>query len=434
MKQVTLACISLLISLPVFSSLEIVITQGTDAASKIAVVPFGTPSGVRDIAPIIQSDLYRSGQFAPIAEEDMLSLPQVPNDVNFRDWRVLGTDYVVVGQMEKQEDELSVSFHVFDVSLERKLIAGKISGLASQHREIAHMVADQVFESITDIQGAFSTKIMYVLVEGRGTENPSYRLEIADSDGENAQTVLQSLFPIMSPTWGPDGETVAYVSFENGRSNIFVHEIYTGTRDVIAAFEGTNSAPDFSSDGKRLAMSLSRDGNPEIYIMDIAQRKFKRLTTHRAIDTEPVWTQDGKDIVFTSDRSGNPQIYRINVETLKSSRLSFQGDYNARPRILPNGEHMLFVHRIDRTYHIVWSNLDKSGDTIVLTKNVLDESPSVAPNGTMIIYATKEGSKGILGMVSVDGQVEFKLPSSEGDVQEPAWSPFLSTTLKFQQL
>lgn len=434
MKQVSLGCILLLISLPVFSSLEIVITQGTDTASKVAVVPFGTTPGVLDVAPIIQSDLYRSGQFVPISEEDMLSLPQTQKDVNFRDWRVLGTDYVVIGQMEKQEDELSVSFHAFDVSLERKLVAGKVTGLVSQHREIAHMVADKVFESITNIQGAFSTKIMYVLVEGRGTENPSYRLEIADSDGKNAQTVLESLLPIMSPTWSPDGETIAYVSFESGRSNILVHEIYTGTRNVIAAFEGTNSAPDFSPDGRRLAMCLSRDGNPEIYVMDIAQRTYKRFTTHRAIDTEPVWTQDGKEIVFTSDRSGNPQIYRINVETLKSNRLSFQGDYNARPRLLPDGKHMLFVHRIDRTYHIVWSSLGKSGDTIVLTQNVLDESPSIAPNGTMIVFATKADGKGILGMVSVDGQVEFKLPSTEGDVQEPAWSPFLSTTLKFQQL
>ena len=433
MRKFALVCVSLLVSLPVLS-FEIVIDKGTDKASKIAVVPFGTSAGVRDVAPIIEFDLYRSGQFAPIAEEDMLSLPQTPKDVNFRDWRVLGSDYVVIGQVEKEEDTLSVTFHAFDVSLERKLVAGKVTGLVSQQREIAHMVADKVFESITEIPGAFLTKVMYVLVEGRGTENPSYRLEIADSDGENAQKVLESLYPIMSPTWAPDGETVAYVSFESGRSNIVVHEIYTGKREVFAAFEGTNSAPDFSPDGKRLAMSLSRHGNPEIYVMDIAKRTFKRITTHRAIDTEPVWTQDGKDIVFTSDRSGNPQLYRINVETLKSSRLSFQGNYNARPRLLPDGKHMLFVHRIDRTYHIVWTTLDKSGDTIVLTKNVLDESPSVAPNGSMIIYATKADRKGILGMVSVDGQVEFKLPSSEGDVQEPAWSPFLSTTLKFQQL
>ena len=433
MKKIILVCLSLLVSLPVLS-FEIVINRGTDKASKIAVVPFGTSAGVLDVAPIIESDLYRSGQFIPIAGDDMLSLPQTPQDVNFRDWRVLGTDYVVIGQMEKEEDTLTVTFHAFDVSLERKLVAGKVTGLTSQYRDIAHMVSDKVFESITDIRGAFSTKFMYVLVEGRGTDSPSYRLEIADSDGENAKKVLESLFPIMSPAWAPDGETVAYVSFENGRSNIIVHEIYTGERDIIAAFEGTNSAPDFSPDGKRLAMSLSRDGNPEVYVMDIAQRTFKRITTHRAIDTEPVWTQDGEHIVFTSDRSGNPQLYRINVNTLKSSRLSFQGDYNARPRLLPDGKHMLFVHRIDRTYHIVWTTLDNSGDPIVLTKNVLDESPSVAPNGSMIIYATKADGKGTLGMVSVDGLVEFKLPSAEGDVQEPAWSPFLSTTLKFQQL
>ena len=433
MNRVTLGFLLLLVALPVLP-LEIVITQGNDKASKIAVVPFGTPEGVKDMASIVEFDLYRSGQFAPIAAEDMLSLPQTPNEVNFRDWRVLGTDYVVIGQIEQEEDELTATFYAFDVSLERKLIAGKVSGVTSQHREIAHMVADKVFEGITDIPGAFSTKVMYVLVEGRGTATPSWRLEIADSDGENAQRVLESLQPIMSPTWAPDGETIAYVSFETGTPNIVVQEIYSGEREVVAAFEGINSSPEFSPDGKRLAMSLSRDGNPEIYIMDIATRKFKRITTHRAIDTEPVWALDGEEIVFMSDRSGNPQIYRINIDSLKSKRLTYQGDYNARPRILPDGKHMLFVHRIDRTYHIVWTALDNSGDNIVLTKNVLDESPSVAPNGSMIIFATKEQGKGILGIVSVDGQVEFRLPSSEGDVQEPAWSPFLSTTLTFQQL
>ena len=433
MNRLILGFLLLSVTLPIFP-LEIVITQGNDKASKIAVVPFGTPEGVKDMAPIVEFDLHRSGQFAPISDEDMLSLPQTPNEVNFRDWRVLGSDYVVIGKVEKEEDRLTVTFHAFDVSLERKLVAGKVTGLASQHRAIAHMVADKVFESITNIPGAFSTKIMYVLAEGLGTDSATWRLEIADSDGQNAQRVLESLAPIMSPTWAPDGETIAYVSFESGASNIIVHELYSGKREVVAAFEGINSSPEFSPDGKSLAMSLSRDGNSEIYVMDIASRKFKRITTHRAIETEPVWTLDGKEIVFMSDRSGNPQIYRIDIDTLKSKRLSYQGDYNARPRILPDGKHMLFVHRIDRTYHIVWTALDNSGDNIVLTKNVLDESPSVAPNGSMIIFATKEEGKGILGIVSVDGQVEFRLPSSEGDVQEPAWSPFLSTTLTFQQL
>ena len=433
MNRLTLGFFLLLVTSPVLP-LEIVITQGNDKASKIAVVPFGTPEGVKDMASIVEFDLYRSGQFAPIAAEDMLSLPQTPTEVNFRDWRVLGADYVVIGKIEQEEDELNASFYAFDVSLERKLVAGRITGLSSQHRDIAHMVADKVFEGITDIPGAFSTQIMYVLVEGRGTATPTWRLEIADSDGQNAQRVLESLQPIMSPTWAPDGETIAYVSFESGTPNIVVHEIYTGNREVVAAFEGINSSPEFSPDGKHLVMSLSRDGNPEIYVMEVATRKFKRITTHRAIDTEPVWTLDGEDIVFMSDRSGNPQIYRINIDSLDSKRLTYQGDYNARPRILPDGKHMLFVHRIDRTYHIVWTALDNSGDNIVLTKNVLDESPSVAPNGSMIIFATKEQGKGILGIVSVDGQVEFRLPSSEGDVQEPAWSPFLSSTLTFQQL
>ncbi len=414
---------------------EIVIDRGNDQVSMIAVVPFKTPAGVEDLTPIVEFDMARSGQFAPMDAENMLSFPATPEEVNFRDWKVQGAQYVLIGDVQSNDaSNLSVTFHVFDVALERRIHGGIISGTRNQHREIAHRVADEAFEAITQVPGAFSTKIMYVLVQGRGTEFPSYRLQISDSDGANVRTVLESALPIMSPVWAPDGKSVCYVSFETGRSTVILHELATGNRQTIAAFEGTNSAPTFSPDGNFLALTLSRDGNPEIYTVRLRDLRFRRITSHRGIDTEPIWSTDGSSILFTSNRSGDPQLYLVKLNSLSPQRLTFEGDYNARARVLPGGSHMLYVHRSADGYHIVWQSIGSEGDLRVLTSNVLDESPSIAPNGMLVVFATRERNRGILGIVSVDGQVALKLPSEEGDVQEPAWSPFMSTTLTMRDI
>ncbi len=410
---------------------EIIIDRGNDQVSTVAVVPFETPAGVEDLTPIVEFDLARSGQFAPMDSSNMLSLPNKPEEVNFRDWKVLGVQYVVIGEVAESEDStLSVTYYVFDATLEQRLHGGTISGPTNAVRDIAHLVADKVFEAIAQIPGAFSTKIMYVLVQGRATEFPRFSLQIADSDGANVQTILESPYPILSPSWSPDGKKICYVSFETGRSTVIVHELATGERDTIAAFDGTNSAPTFSPDGTHIALTLSRDGNPEIYTVRLRDLNFRRITNHRGIDTEPSWTRDGSSLVFTSDRAGNPQLYSVKLNNLTPKRLTFEGDYNARPRLLPDGQNMLYVHRDDDDgYHIVWQSLNTDSQPLKLTSNVLDESPSISPNGTMVVYATREQNRGILGVVSIDGQVALKLPSAAGDVQEPAWSPFMASNL-----
>ena len=414
---------------------EIIIDQGNDQITPIAVVPFKTGAGIPDLTPIVEFDLARSGQFAPMDSTNMLSFPHKPEDIAYRDWQVLGVRYVIVGDVvETTDTEMSITYHVFDVTGERRIHGGTVSGSRNQHRAIAHLVSDEVFEAIVNVRGAFSTKIMYVLVQGRGTEFPMYRLQIADSDGANVNTILESLSPIMSPTWSPDGKKICYVTFETGSSTVVVQELASGERETIAAFKGTNSAPAFSPDGTKIALTLSRDGNTEVYTVDLRDRDYRRITSHRAIDTEPSWTNDGSSLVFTSDRAGNPQLYMVDLRSLTPKRLTFVGDYNARPRLLPDGN-MLYVHRAeDASYHIVWQSLDVDGQPRILTSNVLDESPSVSPNGMMVVFGTREGNRGILGVVSVDGQVELKLPSSQGDVQEPAWSPYLSSNLTSRNL
>ena len=414
--------------------LEIVITEGWDSPTRIAVVPFGGPP-LRDrpgpVAPVkvdevVSFDLMRSGQFDALSSERMLSQPTTTEEVFFRDWRILDMDYLVIGRAWQEPGAgISILYQLFDVNAERELKSSRWTVQPAQIRDVAHRISDEVYEQVTGIRGAFSTKILYVLVENPGSRAAVYRLVLADTDGERERTVFTTSEPILSPSWAPDARRVAYVTFETGRSTIVVHDIVSGERRRVAAYRGINGAPVFSPDGRRLAMSLSRDGNAEIYIKDLASEELQRVTrAPSAIDTEPNWGEDGNSIIFTSDRGGQPQIYRKDLSTSWVDRLTFQGSYNARARLLPGGQHLVYVHRREGVYHIAWQDLER--DTMrILTKTDLDESPSLAPNGTMMIYATRDRGRGILAVVSTDGIVKYELPSASGDVREPAWSPFI---------
>jgi TolB protein len=406
----------------------IIIDTGYDKQTKIAIVPFRQGpefSGEQQMADIVGFDLARSGQFAAMDMENMLSFPTVRDEVFFRDWRVLGVEYLVIGRTRVDlEGNLEVGYELFDVFNERPMINDQKTALRGQWRDVAHKISDEVFEAITGIPGAFSTRIMYVLAQNAGSPSARFSLEVADSDGERTQTLFRSTQPIMSASWSPDGRRIAFVSFEGGRPGIVLQDVETGTRERLSRYRGINSSPVFSPDGKQLAMVLSRDGNPEIYVMNMADRRLRRITRHHAIDTEPSWTPDGKNLIFTSDRGGRPQIYQLEMATNLIERLTFQGDYNACARLLPDGKHLVFVHRHEGVFHIAWLDLERD-DLRVLTATSLDESPSLAPNGTMLIYATQDRGRGILAVVSIDGRVKYRLPSSSGDVREPAWSPYI---------
>ena len=413
------------------SALDILIDHGYDDPTRIAVVPFETlDSTDAGIAEIVSFDLARSGQFDPLPRENMLSYPARAEDVFFRDWRILGIEYVVIGRLRKQPNgDLSVAYHLLDVFNERELTTRRIVGArASELRDVAHSISDDVYEQITGIRGAFSTKLLYVLAKNAGTSYATYELKLADSDGARPRTLFESTEPLLSSSWAPDGKRVAYVSFESGRPAIIIQDIATGSRSRVAEYKGLNSAPVFSPDGNRLALVLSRDGNAEIYVKDLVSGELRRITRYpSAIDTEPTWTRDGTGLIFTSDRGGRPQIYRMDLTNSMVERLTFEGDYNARPRLLPDGENLVYVHRRGSTYHIAWQNLVRDDGVRVLTATPLDESPSIAPNGRMLIYATQVGGRGILAVVSIDGRVKYRLPSAEGDVREPAWSPYMDT-------
>lgn len=403
------------------------IKNGTASAIPIAVVPFafegaGLPPDT-SVSDVIANDMNRCGQFRALAKQDIVEFPARGSQIKFPTWNILKQAYILVGrQIEAADGQIRVEFELFDVAKQQQMLALAITGQRTGLRDVAHQIADLVYEKITGVRGAFWTRIAYVTSTGLG-RSIQYSLMIADSDGYNPQTVVRSREPLLSPAWSPDGAKLAYVSFERGNSSIYVQEITTGKREVESSRKGINGAPAFSPDGRKLAMTLSFGGNPDIYVMDLASRQLIQLTRHFAIDTEAAWMPDGQSLIFTSDRSGKPQLYQVSATGGDSTRITFQGEYNARASIAWDGKHIAMARGSGNVYRI--AVLDRTtGDSRAISPGSLDESPSYAPNGSMILYAATEGSRGVLYAVSADGRVRQRLILADGDVREPAWSPY----------
>ena len=427
--------VALLLSTGARAELNIQITQGVDNPIPVAIVPFaweGEGLLTEDIAQIVADDLQQVGEFRALSRSNMLSLPRQESEVFFRDWRILAQDYLLIGKINRSPGSqlVQVQYEFFDVNRELKLAGEILTGSVTQLRDIAHEISNVVFEQVTGTRGAFTTQILYVVAEQLSQEETLFRLEKADYDGHRAQVLLESREPIMSPAWSPDGSQVAYVSFETDLPRIYIQTVATGERRQITNFPNINSSPVWSPDGSKLAMVLSKDGSPDIYVQDLTTNELTRITDHPAIETEPSWTTDGRSLIFTSDRTGTPQLYmiRLGAESWDVERLTYDCHWCMKGRFLPDGVNLVHVRRPTRqsnNYSIAIMNIETLR-VLTLTDTTLDESPSIAPNGSMIIYATKYGGRGILDAVSIDGRVKFRLPSSRGDVREPAWSPFFN--------
>jgi TolB protein len=386
----------------------------------IAVAAFKTDSAVpQDVSAIVRADLTRSGQFrmvepgdAPVAEDERVDLPQ---------WRARGADTLAVGSVSHLADgRFDIRYRLYDSVRNTQIDGISYTAPPAELRLTAHRIADRIYEKLTGDKGVFATRIAYVVQFSR----TAYELQVADADGANPQTALRSREPIISPIWSPDGTQLAYVSFESHKPVVFVHALATGARTAVANFKGSNSAPAFSPDGKSLAVVLTKDGNSEIYLIGVDGSNPRRMTSNDAIDTEPYFSADGAWIYFTSDRGGSPQIYRMPAAGGDAQRITFNGDYNISPRVSPDGRLLAYVSRRNDLFQIEVLDIALNQE-LTVTDTVRDESPSFAPNGRLLLYATEVGGRGILALASTDGRARARITGPNGDIREPCWGPLV---------
>jgi TolB protein len=427
MRWVALSVL-VLSSMAARAQLVIEITRGQENAVPIAVVPFGwagTGAAPFDIAEVIAADLYRTGRFAPLDRKSMIDRPTTGEQIRFQDWRYLKADFITVGQlMAEGSGRYAAQFELYNVLTGQRLAGQRLTASADSLRALSHRIADIIFEQLTGIRGAFSTRIAFIAAEGTPPKQ-QYKLIVADADGENQRIIANSPEPLMSPAWSPDGQSLAYVSFETRASAIYVQTLKTGERRRVSARAGINGAPSWSPDGSTLALTLSRkDGDVDVYTLNLASQMLTRMSFDPGIDTEPSWSSDGRKLYFNSDRAGGPQIYEIDVSNPnRAARVTFEGGYNARPRVSPDGKQLAVVYLDRGNFRIATVDL-ASKAVQVLSQGRQDESPSFAPNGATLIYATQDRGRGVLATVSTDGRVQQTLAATSGDVREPVWSPF----------
>lgn len=415
------------------AQLDVLVQQGVADPTPIAVVPFGFDGAADaspfDVAALVERDLKNSGYFDPMERRDMVSRPTQRGQLNLTDWRIVDVDFVLFGRLLPQTGgTFRIEFFLYDVIRGEPLIERWEDGvLEDDLRRKSHQIADAVYEEITGIPGVFDTRIAYITEERRGVGDRMFRLIVADADGENDATIAQSSQPLMSPAWSPDGRRIAYVSFDSpGQSVIYVQTVSSGNRERVSARPGNNQAPAWSPDGRKLALVLSLDGgNFDVFMLDLTSQVLTRLTSNAAIDTEPEWSPDGRYVYFTSGRPGSIQVYRVEAtQGARAVRISYEGRYNARPRVSPDGVNVAIIYRDSQNRDRIALLDPENGFPTVLSRGSLDESPSFAPNGAMIIYATSDRGEHVLAAVSTDGRIQQQIKSAAGDVRDPVWGPF----------
>lgn len=408
-----------MIATTALAQLQLEIAKSPDAtAPKIAIVPFDSD---QKIYTIVENDLNHSGKFTSASK----NLPTISslNNVDANSWTNTGIPYVVVGKVSQPDpNSYQIHYQLFDVEKKQFLLNEVLTAPVPRVRQAGHAISDAIYQALTGIPGSFSGRIAYVL-RNPNLPNQRYTLQIADTDGERPVTVMSSHYPILSPAWTPDGKSIGYVSFETKRPRIYLQDLSTGQRQVLTNYPGLNGAPSFSPDGKSMLFTGSMDGNPDIYQMNLETRQIERLTKDSAIDTEARYTPDGKSFIFTSDRGGTPQVYRYNFDNGTTQRLTFRGTFNARSTLSADGRKLAMVSRQSgNNFKIAIQDLSSSVYSVI-TPTSLDESPSFSPNGQMVVYATQEGNRGLLSIISLNGQFKMNLPSEQGEVREPAWAP-----------
>jgi TolB protein len=418
--------ILLLITLISFSAnalLEVNILKSKEAAFPIVIAPFEVISDSKenvDIAKIIRDNLNRSGQFSALSTDAL-----VTNQIDFNFWKEHKKDAVVFGKVEQVSSKVfNIYIYIYDVFSEKSLYQKKITVHNSGFRRIAHFLSDKIYYVLLGQKGSFNTRLSYVTVTGNNNGGKTYRLQISDSDGFNPQTVVRSPNPILSPAWSRDQKRLAYVSFKNNRSEVFVMTPFLKTIPIkLPKFDGIASSPAWHPSGESIALTISKQGNKDIYLYNFKSKSLKRLTKNISIDTEANFSPDGKSIAFTSNRTGQVQVYIKDLNSEKISRATFEGRYNAKPIFSPDGKDLALIHRVGKDYRVALLDI-KSRDLTVMTQNKSDESPYFSPNGGMIIFSTNRDNKGILSIISLHNNQIVELMQKTGEVREPTWSNY----------
>jgi len=411
------------LSVTIEAKLKIEISQGSKDLAKIAIVPFkdGKKTNIA-LSDLIEKNLTLFGEFKATPINEMLSFPSSEDNFFYRDWNILKVDYAVIGKLEeKNNSEAYIEYFVFNVPLKKLILKGDITGDINELSQISKVISNRTYKAITGLEGIFNTKLAYIL----NPQKEIYKICVSDIDGSNEQILFESSAPLMSPSWSSDNKKLAYVSFEKGYPEIYMQDLFSGKRESIKTLGLSNSAPVWSPDNKKLAFVMSMSGNPDIYIYNLRNKKISRHTTHYGIDTEPSWAPNSKKLLFTSNRSGSPQIYELTISSNRIKRITLDGDYNARASYFPNGKDIVLVHGNNGIFHIGTKKI-RSRFINTISKTTLDESPTISPNGNIIIYATKNNSQGYLAGLTLDGKSKFTLPTKFGSVREPAWSPLMN--------
>jgi TolB protein len=415
-----ITALTLCVAQPCHAQLTIDVIGGGASQIPITVLPFGREQRYdQHISEIVSADLRRSGLFRLGSQGSARPFPTQAGEVDYVYWRNERAQNLVIGKLTDRPDgRVELHFRMFDVGAKSQLVGFSFVVEVAQLRVTAHKVADLIYEKLTGDAGVFSTKISYVVKRGE-----TFELQVADADGYNPQVVHRFNEPIISPQWSPDGQRVAYVSFEKRKPIVYILNVYDGRRKILAAFEGSNSAPAWAPDGKRLAITLTKDGISQLYLINADGTGVYRITYSQSIDTEPNFSPDGRHLLFTSDRAGSPQIYRMRVDgSGDPKRMTFEGGYNVTPRHSPDGKSFVFIHRYQGRFNVAVQNI-ATRQVQLLTSGRLDQSPTFAPNGKMILYASEIKGRGILAAVSSDGRVKQRITAQAGDIREPAWGP-----------
>ncbi len=418
-----LLCAWLVLALPAQAQFRVEVSGVGLTQLPIAFAPFrGEDVAPQKISAIVQADLERSGQFRSVAARSgQLDENARPDLVP---WRQAGADSLLTGSVARLADgRYDVRFRLWDVVAGKDLGGQSYAIAQADLRLAAHRIADFVYEKLTGEKGIFSTRIAYVT-----KAEQRYSLWVADADGESAQPALSSPEPIISPSWSSDGRQLAYVSFESRKPVVYVHDVASGKRRLVANFRGSNSAPAWSPDGRSLAVTLSRDGGSQLYTLDVttAGAEPRRLTQSSSIDTEPTFSHDGKYLYFVSDRGGSPQIYRMPATGGNPERVTFTGTYNISPALSSDGRWLAYISRVSGVFKLHVMEL-ANGAVTALTETTADENPSFAPNSRLLLYATKQQGREALMTTTIDGKIKARLAGQGGDIREPDWGPFQKT-------